>query len=75
VGRSTAFGGAVESAWWRRGRLRRLGRRQEAAAAYRATLDFTDNAAERAFLDTRLAETSGARLPKGVWGRLDGGLT
>ena len=35
--------------------LRRLGRRGEAATAYRAALALTDNAAERAFLEGRLA--------------------
>jgi RNA polymerase sigma-70 factor (ECF subfamily) len=37
--------------------LRRLGRRREAAAAYRDALALTGNAAERAFLEARLAET------------------
>ncbi|MEU6721091.1 DUF6596 domain-containing protein [Nonomuraea sp. NPDC046802] len=37
--------------------LRRLGRRREAAAAYRAALDLAGNEAEREFLTTRLAET------------------
>jgi RNA polymerase sigma-70 factor (ECF subfamily) len=36
--------------------LRRLGRGEEAATAYRKALDRTDNAAERAFLERRLAE-------------------
>ncbi len=36
--------------------LRRLGRREEAAAAYRAALALTGNAAERAFLEGRLRE-------------------
>jgi RNA polymerase sigma-70 factor (ECF subfamily) len=36
--------------------LRRLGRHDEAAAAYRAALDVTDNEAEREFLEARLAE-------------------
>jgi RNA polymerase sigma-70 factor (ECF subfamily) len=36
--------------------LRRLGRLVEAAIAYRAALARTDNAAERAFLERRLAE-------------------
>ncbi len=36
--------------------LRRLDRRAEAAAAYRAALDLADNAAERAFLHRRLGE-------------------
>ncbi|MEA2446078.1 MAG: hypothetical protein QOJ12_3370, partial [Thermoleophilales bacterium] len=34
--------------------LRRLGRHEEAADAYRAALALTDNAAERAFLDEQL---------------------
>jgi RNA polymerase sigma-70 factor, ECF subfamily len=37
--------------------LRRLGRRSEAAAAYRAALELTDNEAERAFLEQRLADS------------------
>jgi RNA polymerase sigma-70 factor (ECF subfamily) len=36
--------------------LRRLDRRAEAAAEYRAALDLVDNEAEREFLETRLAE-------------------
>jgi RNA polymerase sigma-70 factor (ECF subfamily) len=36
--------------------LRRLGRRREAAIAYRAALDLADNEAEREFLTARLAE-------------------
>jgi RNA polymerase sigma factor (sigma-70 family) len=36
--------------------LRRLGRRQQAAAAYRAARELTGNGAERAFLTRRLAE-------------------
>ena len=36
--------------------LRRLGRRSEAAAAYRAALDLTSNDVERAFLGHRLTE-------------------
>jgi RNA polymerase sigma-70 factor, ECF subfamily len=36
--------------------LRRLGRRAEAAAAYREALELADNAAERAFLERRIAE-------------------
>ena len=36
--------------------LRRLGRREEAAANYRAALALTDNAAERRFLERRLEE-------------------
>ncbi|MFD7166336.1 RNA polymerase sigma factor [Streptomyces violascens] len=36
--------------------LRRLGRGEEAATAYRKALDRTDNAAERAFLERRLSE-------------------
>ena len=42
--------------------LRRLGRHPEAASAYRAALDLTDNEAERAFLSARLAESSGRRV-------------
>jgi RNA polymerase sigma-70 factor, ECF subfamily len=38
--------------------LRRLGRRQEAADAYRAALGMADNAAEQAFLSQRLAEVA-----------------
>ena len=38
--------------------LRRLGRRAEAAAAYREALALVTNAAERSFLERRLAETS-----------------
>ncbi len=40
--------------------LRRLGRRAEAAAAYRAALDLTDNTRERAFYAARLAECEAA---------------
>jgi RNA polymerase sigma-70 factor (ECF subfamily) len=40
--------------------LRRLGRRTEAAAEYRAALELADNARERAFLAARLAECAGA---------------
>ena len=36
--------------------LRRLGRRAEAAAEYRAALGLVDNTRERAFLAARLAE-------------------
>jgi RNA polymerase sigma-70 factor, ECF subfamily len=39
--------------------LRRLGRQQEAADAYRAALELTMNAAERDFLSGRIAETGG----------------
>jgi RNA polymerase sigma-70 factor (ECF subfamily) len=38
--------------------LRRLGRRDEAAAAYRRTLELASNETERAFLERRLAEVS-----------------
>ena len=38
--------------------LRRLGRGDESAAAYRAALDCEASAAERRFLDRRLAEVS-----------------
>ena len=40
--------------------LRRLGRRSEAAAAYRQALTLTANRAERRFLERRLAELDGA---------------
>jgi RNA polymerase sigma-70 factor, ECF subfamily len=39
--------------------LRRLGRDQDAAQAYRAALGLTENAAERAFLAGRIAEIGG----------------
>ena len=39
--------------------LRRLGRLDEAAAAYREALALAENDAERAFLERRLAECSG----------------
>jgi len=42
--------------------LRRLGRHPEAARAYRAALELTDNEAERAFLSGRLAESSSRRV-------------
>jgi RNA polymerase sigma-70 factor, ECF subfamily len=42
--------------------LRRLDRHPEAAIAYRAALDLTDNEAERQFLLERLAESSGGRV-------------
>jgi predicted RNA polymerase sigma factor len=38
--------------------LRRLGRRDDAAAAYRAALQLTDNAAERDFLTRRITEVT-----------------
>ncbi len=38
--------------------LRRLGRRSEAATAYRLALDLTANRAERAYLERRLAEVT-----------------
>ena len=38
--------------------LRRLGRRGEAASAYQAALELTDNSAERDFLTRRIAEVS-----------------
>jgi RNA polymerase sigma-70 factor (ECF subfamily) len=41
--------------------LRRLGRLDEAAAAYRQALDLADNPVERAFLTRRLAEVDPAR--------------
>ncbi len=40
--------------------LRRLGRKADAAAAYERALTLADNAAERAFLAGRLAETGPA---------------
>jgi RNA polymerase sigma-70 factor (ECF subfamily) len=40
--------------------LRRLGRRGEAAASYRAALALTENAAERAYLSGRITEVTGA---------------
>jgi len=42
--------------------LRRLGRHPEAALAYRAALELTDNEAERRFLSARLAESSDRRF-------------
>ncbi len=36
--------------------LRQLGRRDEAAASYRAALELTDNGPERRFLERRLRE-------------------
>ncbi len=41
--------------------LRRIGRRAEAASAYRAALALEMNAADRAFLERRLAEVSPER--------------
>lgn len=38
--------------------LRRAGHRKDSAAAYRRALDFTDNVAERRFLEQRLLEVS-----------------
>jgi len=43
--------------------LRRLGRRAEAAQAYRQALDLVGNEPERAFLRRRLRETSGGAAP------------
>jgi RNA polymerase sigma-70 factor, ECF subfamily len=45
--------------------LRRLGRAHEAARAYQAALDLTDNEAERAFLARRLSEVSAGRDGRG----------
>ncbi|WP_226363476.1 RNA polymerase sigma factor [Pseudonocardia abyssalis] len=45
--------------------LRRLGRRTEAAAAYRAALDLVGNEPERRFLRRRLAEVSPPPRPPG----------
>jgi RNA polymerase sigma-70 factor, ECF subfamily len=39
--------------------LRRLGRRDEAAAAYRRALELASNETERAFLERRLTEVRG----------------
>jgi RNA polymerase sigma-70 factor (ECF subfamily) len=47
--------------------LRRLGRRAEAAAAYRAALELVATDAERRYLTRRLAETT-APTPAGVDG-------
>lgn len=41
--------------------LRRLGRRPEAAQAYRAALDLADNSAERDFLTRRIGEVTAAQ--------------
>jgi len=41
--------------------LRRLGRRADAAQAYQAALELTDNAAERGFLAGRIAEVAGPK--------------
>ena len=43
--------------------LRRLGRRDESAEAYRAALSLVTNDAERRFLEHRLAEVSNAVIP------------
>jgi RNA polymerase sigma-70 factor (ECF subfamily) len=43
--------------------LRRLGRREEAAQAYRAAMALTENSAERDFLGRRIAETGGRPGP------------
>ena len=40
--------------------LRRMGRRSEAVAAYRESLELTVNATERAFLERRIAEIEGS---------------
>jgi RNA polymerase sigma-70 factor, ECF subfamily len=45
--------------------LRRLDRREEAARAYRRARELTENPAERAFLERRLRELSGARERRG----------
>jgi RNA polymerase sigma-70 factor (ECF subfamily) len=44
--------------------LRRLGRRNEAAAAYRQALALTTNPVERAFLERRLAEVAQGELDR-----------
>jgi RNA polymerase sigma-70 factor (ECF subfamily) len=41
--------------------LRRSGRREEAAPAYRRAVELTENAAERRFLERRLAELAQPR--------------
>jgi RNA polymerase sigma-70 factor, ECF subfamily len=46
--------------------LRRLGRRSEAAAAYRTALGLTDNGAERAFLQRRLDHVTSEEPPQRV---------
>ena len=46
--------------------LRRLGRDEEAAAAYREAIKLTTNAAERRFLERRLAETDDAAHHSGA---------
>ncbi len=53
--------------------LRRLGRHAEAAAAYRAALDLTDNEAEQDFLAGRLAQSAARRTgPAGDGGASTG---
>jgi RNA polymerase sigma-70 factor, ECF subfamily len=54
--------------------MRRLGRRAEAADAYRAALNLADNAAERQFLAARIAESTNHRhtLPCQVTGSAGG---
>jgi RNA polymerase sigma-70 factor (ECF subfamily) len=59
--------------------LRRLGRHTEAAAAYRAALDLTENAAERDYLTRRINEVTGAAASPGQRGspgqpRCNGGI-
>jgi RNA polymerase sigma-70 factor (ECF subfamily) len=49
--------------------LRRLGRRDEAAAAYRAALELVGNDPERTFLERRLAEVTAPRTPAPPAGR------
>jgi RNA polymerase sigma-70 factor (ECF subfamily) len=48
--------------------LRRLGHHREAALAYRAALDLTDNETERAFLSNRLAGLTGCGLSREEFG-------
>jgi RNA polymerase sigma-70 factor (ECF subfamily) len=43
--------------------LRRLGRREEAAAAYRRAVELASNQAERSFLERRLAEVGATMAP------------
>ena len=52
--------------------LRRLDRRSEAAAAYRAALELTATDAERRYLTRRLAETESSKNPGAVGGNPTG---
>ena len=53
--------------------LRRLGRREEAAQAYRAAMALTENSAERDFLGRRIAETGGRPGPGAAAADADAG--